>query len=63
MNETMKMIDILNDNKIKQRKLNIEKAKKHKKDLLFTKIFLSVGSLIFIFGLMFLISVIERWTF
>lgn len=63
MNETMKMIEILNANKIKQRKSNIEKIKKYKRDLLFTKIFCSVSGVIFFIGLLFFISVVERMTF
>ena len=61
--ETKEMFEIIHANNKKQREFNKRRAKKIKKQNIINNIFMFVGSATFMFGLMFLINVVENLKF
>ncbi len=63
MTETQIMFEKIHENNKKQREFNKKRAKKIKKQNIINNIFMFVGSATFMFGLMFLINVVENLKF
>lgn len=61
--ENQKMDEILKINQVKMRNFNITRAMKNKRDTIITNIMMMTGCSVFVFGLMFLIAVIENLRF
>ena len=61
--ETKEMLEMIHANNKKQREFNKKRTKKIKKQNIINNIFMFVGSATFMFGLMFLINVVENLKF
>lgn len=61
--EDIKMMNIIHKNCKEQRKLNIERIKKNKKEQIKNNVLMFLSSGVFFIGLMYLIAVVENMRF